>query len=133
MKINPYLNFDGRCEEAFTFYAKVLGGKIEGKFTFAEAPPEMGSHADWKDKIMHARLVIGDQVILGSDAPPGRYGKPAGTFVSLSLKDPNEGKRIFESFSAGGQTLMPYGKTFWSPGFGMCIDKYSIPWMINCE
>jgi PhnB protein len=133
MKINPYLNFDGRCEEAFNFYAKVLGGKIESKFTFAEAPPEMGSHDDWKGKIMHARLAIGDQVILGSDAPPGRYSKPAGTFVSLSMKDPNEGKRIFESLSTGGQSLMPFGKTFWSPGFGMCIDKYGVPWMVNCE
>ena len=133
MKIHPYLNFDGRCEAAFNFYAKLMGGKLELKMTFAQAPPEMGSHADWKDKIMHARLVIGDQVILGSDAPPSRYNKPAGTFVSLSLKDPAEGKRIFDGLSTGGQTLMPFSKTFWSPGFGMCTDQFNIPWMINCE
>lgn len=133
MKIHPYLNFDGRCEAAFNFYAKVMGGKLEAKFTFAEAPPEMGSHADWKDKVMHARLVIGDQVILGSDAPPSRYNKPEGTFVSLSLKDAAEGKRIFDALSNGGQTLMPFGKTFWSPGFGMCVDAFNIPWMVNVE
>lgn len=133
MKIHPYLHFDGRCEAAFNFYAKVLHGQIEAKMTFADAPPEMGSHADWKDKIMHARMAIGDQVILGSDAPPTRYNKPAGFSVSITLKDVAEGKRIFDELSKGGQTVMPFGKTFWSPGFGMCTDQFNISWMVNCE
>lgn len=133
MALNPYLHFDGRCEEAFNFYAQLLHGKIEGKFTFADAPPEMGSHADWKDKIMHARMAAGDQILLGSDAPPSRYSKPQGFSVSYSLKDPAEGERVFKALSQGGKVEMPFGKTFWSAGFGMCVDRFGIPWMINCE
>jgi PhnB protein len=133
MHLNPYLLFDGHCEAAFKFYAQVLKGKIESIFKHSEAPPEMKVAFDWKDKVMHARLVVGDQVLLGSDAPPSHYSKPQGFSVSYSLKDTAEGSRVFNELSQGGQIKMPFGKTFWSPGFGMLEDRFGIPWMINCE
>lgn len=133
MHLNPYLLFDGQCEAAFKFYAQALHGKIESIFKHSDAPPEMKTAPEWKDKVMHARFVVGDQVLLGSDAPPSHYSKPQGFSVSYSLKDAAEGSRVFNELSQGGEIKMPFGKTFWSPGFGMFVDRFGIPWMINCE
>jgi PhnB protein len=133
MQLNPYLHFNGDCEAALKFYEKCGFGKIDGMMTHADAPAEMQIPAEWRDKIMHARLVVGDGVLMASDAPPGHYKKPQGFSVSLSLKDPAEGERIFKALSEGGTVQMPFGKTFWAEGFGMCTDQFGIPWMVNCE
>ena len=82
---------------------------------------------------MHATLAIGDERLMGSDAPPGRYEPPKGISVSLSLNDAGKGERIFNALAEGGTTIMPFGKTFWAAGFGMCTDRFGIPWMVNCE
>ena len=89
--------------------------------------------ADWGDKVMHATLTFGDQVLMGADAPPSRYAKPQGLTISVGLSDPAEGERIFKALAEGGAIVMPFGKTFWSPGFGMATDRFGIPWMVNCE
>ena len=131
MQINPYLFFDSNCEAAFKFYEKVLGGKIELMLRNSEGPPEMESAPDRKDKIMHARMSIDGEVLMASDAPPDRFHKPQGFAVSLTVGDPAEAERKFEALSEGGSVNMPFGKTFFSKGFGMCVDQFGIPWMVN--
>jgi PhnB protein len=133
MQLNPYLLFNGQCEAAFKFYAETLGGKIESMLTHAGTPAEEHVPAEWRDKIMHARLTVGDQVLLASDAPPGRYEQPKGFSVSIQLKDKANGERIFKALADGGTIQMPFEKTFWASGFGMCVDRFGIPWMVNCE
>jgi PhnB protein len=134
MQINPYLMFNGQCEEAFKFYEKCLGGKIESIFTFGDSPMAGQMPAEWGSKVMHARMNIDGMILMGSDAPPGRYqGAPHGFSVSLSMKDPAETERIFHELEQGGTVEMPIQKTFWSARFGMLVDQFGIPWMLNCE
>jgi PhnB protein len=127
------LHFNGQCEEAFKFYERCLGGKIGAMITHAGTPAEQHTPAEWRDKIMHARLFIGDDVLMGSDAPPGHYHRPAGYSVSLQIKDPVEGKRVFDALAENGTIVMPFAETFWAAGFGMLVDRFGTPWMVNCE
>ena len=129
--LSPYLFFDSNCEAAFKFYEKTLGGKIEMMLRNEEGPPEMASPPERKHKIMHARMTIGDQVLMASDAPPDHFHKPQGFSVSLTVKDPAEAERKFKALAEGGSVNMPFGKTFFSKGFGMCFDQFGIPWMVN--
>jgi PhnB protein len=133
MQTNTYLLFNGQCEEAFKFYAQTLGGKIEAMMTNAGTPAEEFVPAEWRDKVLHASMTVGDQVIMASDAPPGRYDKPQGFSVNLSIKDPAEAERVFNALAQGGTIQMPFGETFWAAGFGMAVDRFGIPWMVNCE
>ena|SRR2546421_12804838 len=133
MSLNPYLHFSGQCETAFKFYEKALGGKIESMMTHGESPMADKVSADWRTKIMHARLNVGDGVLMGSDAPPQYYKKPQGFSVSLGLKDPAKAESIFKALSEKGAVEMPLQQTFWAKRFGMCTDQFGIPWMINCE
>jgi PhnB protein len=133
MQINPYLLFKGDCREAFTFYEKLLGGKIEAIMTHAGTPAEEHVPAEWREKIIHARLTVGDQVLMASDAPPDHYQKPQGFSVSIGIKDPAEAERIFSVLSENGTIQMPLQQTFWARSFGMCVDRFGIPWMVNCE
>ncbi len=133
MQLNPYLLFNGDCEAAFKFYEQCLGGRIEAMRTHAGTPAEEQVPAEWRDKILHARLVVGDEVLLASDAPPGRYEKPKGFFVHLQVKDPAEAERIFHALAKDGAVQMPIQQTFWAPLFGMLIDRFGIPWMVHCE
>jgi PhnB protein len=133
MKISPYLNFPGNCEEAFKFYEKTFGGKIEFRMTHGESPMAAQVEADWRDKIMHISLRIGDDVILGSDAPPQYQQKTQGFYISISLKDAAEAKRVFNALAENGQVNLAFSETFWSPGFGMLIDRFGIPWMVNTD
>jgi PhnB protein len=133
MRINPYLSFNGDCAAAFEFYARCLGGKIAMMLTFAQSPMAEQTPANWRDKIMHARLEIGDQVLMGSDAPPDRYVPMKGVMVSLSVAEPAEAERIFHALAEKGSVQMPIQQTFWSPRFGMVTDRFGTPWMVNCE
>lgn len=133
MQLNPYLHFNGRCEEAFKLYEKVLGGKIEVMLPHEGTPAAGHVPPEWKKKIMHARLNIGDQVLMASDAPPGHYHQPQGFTVSISIKDPAEAERIFKALADKGKVTMPLDRTFWAQRFGMLVDQFGIPWMVNCE
>ncbi len=133
MQISPYLSFNGQCEEAFKFYEQRLGGKIEGMFTWGESPMAKEAPPEWGKKIMHARMAIAGQVLMGSDAPPGRYEEPKGISLTLELKDPAEGERLFQKLAENGKVQMPMQKTFWAERFGMLVDRFGISWMINCE
>jgi PhnB protein len=132
MQVNPYLFYNGNCEAAFKFYEKTLGGKIEAMLTHEGAPAGMPMPPDWSKKIMHAKLSIDGEVIMASDAPPDHFHKPQGFSVSLQIEDPTDAERKFKALSEGGAVTMPFAKTFWAKGFGMCVDQFGIPWMINC-
>jgi PhnB protein len=131
MELSSYVLFNGQCEAAFKFYEQILGGEIEGIMKYAGSPAEEHVPADWRDKILHARMTVGDSALMASDAPPGRYEKPKGFSVSIQIEDPADGERIFNALAEGGTVGMPFQKTFWSPGFGMCTDQFDIPWMVN--
>ena len=133
MQLNPYLFFNGQCETAFKFYAELLGGKIIAMMTHAGTPAENQVPLEWREKIIHARMVIGDQLLMGSDAPPGHFQQPQGYSVSLLVDEPEDAERIFHTLAENGTVKMPLQKTFWAIRFGMLVDRFGIPWMINCE
>ena len=133
MQLNPYLTFSGQCEAAFKFYEKVLGGKIEAMIPHAGTPAEEHVSADWRDKIMHARMVVGDKILMGSDAPPEHYEKMKGFSVSLGIEKPADADRIFGALAENGTVQMPIQETFWAQRFGMLVDRFGTPWMINCD
>jgi PhnB protein len=133
MLLQPYLNFDGDCESAFTFYAHVLGGRIEAMQKNSDSPAAANTPAGWQDKSLHARLTVGDAVLMASDAPPGTYSRPQGVYVSIGLSDPAQAARIFNALAEGGTVQMPFEETFWAARFGMLVDRFGIPWMVNCE
>jgi PhnB protein len=133
MQLNPYLFFTGNCKEAFTFYEKVLGGKIIAMMTHKETPAAEHTKPEWQDKIIHARMTFGDQVLMASDAPPEHHRPMQGFSVSLTVQEPAEADRIFKAFSEGGHVTMPIEETFWAHRFGMLVDRFGTPWMINCE
>lgn len=133
MHINPYLSFAGNCREAIQAYQKILGGDIVAMMPHKGTPAEAHVPADWHDKIMHARLVFGDNVLMASDAPPGRFEKMQGMEVALNVKEPTEAERIFKALAEGGAVTMPLNETFWAVKFGMLTDRFGTPWMINCE
>ena len=132
MHMNPYLFFSGNCELAFKFYAQCLGGKIEMMLPHAGSPAETQVPSEWRDKIMHVRMSVGDQLLMGSDAPPGHQEAPKGFYVSLQIEDPAEAERIFDALATNGQVRMALAQTFWARRFGMLIDQFGTPWMINC-
>ena len=133
MQINSYLLFDGTCEEAFKFYEKLLGGKIEALLTHEGTPAACQVPPEWQKKILHARMTIGNAVLMASDAPPGRYSKPHGFSVNIGVNSVNEAERIFRALAEHGTVHMPLGETFWAERFGMLTDRFGIPWMLNCE
>ena len=96
------------------------------------APQSMPMPPERNKKIMHAKMSIDGQVLMASDAPPDHFHKPQGFSVSLTVEDPAEAERKFKALSEGGSVNMPFGKTFFSKGFGMCVDQFGIPWMVNC-
>lgn len=133
MQINPYLTFNGDCEAAFRFYERVLGGKLTMMLTHRDAPSAEHVAADWHDKIMHARLELGDRVLMGSDHPPEHFHTMSGFCVQLEIADAAQAERIFQELSINGKVTMPFAPTFWAYRFGMLTDQFGTPWMINCE
>jgi PhnB protein len=133
MQMNPYLLFDGRCEAAFKFYAKALGGKIEAMMPHEGTPAAEHVPSEWRSKIIHARMVVGDKVLMGSDAPPDRHEAMKGISVMLGVEKPAEAERIFNALAEGAEVRMPLQRTFWAERFGMLVDQFGTPWMINCD
>lgn len=133
MQIQPYLFFDGRCEEALEFYRTKLGASIEMMMRFSESPdpPPPGMVPPGSEhKIMHASLLVGDSRIMASDGNCG--GRPSfqGFSLSLTVADEKEAGRIFAALGENGQVQMPLGSTFFSPNFGMVADRYGVSWMV---
>ena len=133
MQLNPYLTFDGTCEEAFKFYEKVLGGTIEAMMPHEGTPAAEHTPAEWRKKILHARMKVGDVRLMASDAPPGRFEPMKGFSVMLNVAEPAEAERIYAALSDQGTVQMALQETFWAKRFAMFVDRFGTPWMINCE
>jgi PhnB protein len=133
MQIQPYLFFDGRCEEAVEFYKSKLGAKVEMLMRFRENPEPAANPPGSDDKVMHACLRIGDTAVMASDG--NCAGKPSfqGFSLSLTAKDEPEARRLFAALGEGGQVQMPFAQTFFSPGFGMVADRFGVSWMVIVE
>ena len=133
MALNPYLYFDSQCEEAFRFYEKCLGGKISFMMAWKDSPMPDQAPPGWATKILHAGLASGDGVLEGCDAPPGEYKKPQSFCLMLRPKDAAEAERIFNALAEQGTVQIPFGETLWALRFGMVVDRFGMPWLINCE
>ncbi|SHF81452.1 VOC family protein [Flavobacterium defluvii] len=135
--INPYLMFNGTCEEAFLFYKSVFGGDFPYIGKYKDAPAEEGEQLSEEalNRIMHVSLPIGNTVLMGSDSHP-RYGDVGfgdNYSISINTESTEEADRIFNGLSAGGKVEMPMNKTFWGAYFGMFKDKFGINWMVNFD
>jgi PhnB protein len=133
MKLNPYLNFNGDCEEAFHFYSNILGGKDLRVMKFRDSPMGAQMPEAEKDMVMHARFTAGDTMVMGSDSPGNRYNKPQGYAVNIDVETPEEAERIFAGLSEGASIGMVMQETFWAKRFGMLTDRFGTHWMVNCE
>ena len=133
MQMNPYLSFKGDCEAAFTHYAQCLGGQLGTMFRYSGTPLAGEVPADWSDKIMHSTVTVGDQVLMGGDVAPDRYEEPKGFSLSLQIERVSDAERVFHDLGNGGRVVMPLEKTFWAARVGMVVDRFGIPWLINCE
>jgi PhnB protein len=133
MALNPYLYFDGQCEEAFRFYEKCLGGKITFMMAWKDSPMPDQAPPGWATKILHAGLASGDGVLEGCDAMPGQYKKPESFCVMLRPKEASEADRIFKALAEGGTVQIPIAETFWALRFGQVVDRFDVPWLVNCE
>ncbi len=132
MHVTAYLNFDGRCEEAFRFYERCLGGKIEVMMTFGESPMAGELAAQSGTKILHASMTVKGMWLMGGDVPDGRYEKPQGFAVMLGMSDAAEAERVFGELAEGGAVTLGLQETFWAARFGMVTDRFGTPWMVNC-
>ena len=130
MKIESYIFFTDQCAEAMRFYEKALGGKIEAMMKYGDSPAGPHNPPEMADKVIHARLVVGDAVLMASDGPEAESRK--GFAVTLQVDTVAEADRLFNALSEGGTVTMPIGETFFSKRFGMLIDRFGVPWMVNC-
>ena len=133
MQISPYLSFKGECEAAFKLYERCLGGQLGAIFRYGGSPLAAEAPADWSDKVMHGSLTVGDLVLMGGDVAPDRYEEPKGFSLSIQIQSVADAERIFDELARGGRVVMPLEKTFWAERFGMLVDRFGIPWQINCE
>lgn len=133
MIVEPYLFFEGRCEEAMTFYTKAVGAKVEALMRFKESPepPPPGMVPPGSEnKVMHALFRIGDSAIMASDGGCSNAQKFDGFSLTITVASEAEAKAKFTALSEGGAVTMPLGKTFFSPCFGMLTDKFGVGWML---
>jgi PhnB protein len=132
MIVQPYLNFDGRCEEAVEFYKSALGAKVELMMRCKDAPLAAGQKLSpgSEDKILHVAFRVGDSLMMASDGYVTNAPVFKGFTLSLSASDPAHAKRLFDGLSAGGKVTMPLQETFYSPCFGMLEDKFGMGWMV---
>lgn len=133
MQLNAYRHFNGQCEDAFKFYQKCLNGQMKTMLSYGDSPGDSDVAADWRGKIMHACLVVGNTTLMASDGPASRYAKPQGFSVNIATNDPAEAERVFQAMSENGQVIMPLQETFRALRFGMFTDRFGIGWMVNCE
>lgn len=133
MKMHTYLNYGGNCAEAFRFYEKHLGGKITMMVTHGEQPGLNSVPPELKNTILHARIDLGDAMLMGSDMPPGRYQPMRSAYLSLNVESNDEAERIHGVLADGGEIFMPMQETFFAHRFSMLRDKFGTSWMILHE
>ena len=131
MKLYTYLNYGGNCEQAFRFYEEHLGGKILIKVTHGQGPDAANVPPDRKNAILHARIKIGESVLMAADVPPERFQPMRSAYLSLLLDSTEEADRIYSLLSDGGEIFMPIQETFFAHRFAMLRDKFGTSWMLN--
>jgi PhnB protein len=133
MAFHPYLFFGGNCREAFTRYQEIFGGELV-LLPMKDMPSDEPVPAAQADLIMHAALMVDDNLLMASDDPTtDSFGPVQGMQVNYAVADVDEAKRVFEALADGGQVTLPIAATFWSPMFGMCVDRFGTPWMVSAE
>jgi PhnB protein len=132
MKLSPHLSFNSQCQEAMEFYQRCFGAKNLYMLTYGNSPMSDRVPPDWRGKILHATLDIGQSILTAGDTLPGQYQPPKGFQVLIDVQDPAEAERIFRELSEGGTVQMPLQKTFWTVRFGVLVDRFGIPWEVNC-
>jgi PhnB protein len=133
MQLTTFLTFNGECEAAFKFYEQCLDGRIEFIMPYESRATDYPVSPEWQKKILHATLKVAGHVLMGADVQPGQYQKPQGFAMTLNLSDPKDADRIFNALAAEGKVQMPLQETFWAGRFGVLVDRFGIPWTINCE
>jgi PhnB protein len=130
---HPYLTFGGNCRQALTRYHEIFGGDLV-VMTMAEMPDADGPvPEEMADLVMHAAITFGDNLLMASDDPTGGFDGVRGMSVNYAVAEVDEAKRVFEALAEGGEVTMPAGETFWSPMFGMCVDRFGTPWMVSAD
>ena len=131
MKLNPYLNFNGNCRAAFSYYEQHLGGKVQMMMTHAEGPPNPNIPPEWGTAVLHAQIQLGEDVLMASDVPPARHQPMRSAYLYLGLTSVEEAERVFAALTDGGEVLMPMTETFWAARFGMARDQFGVLWMVS--
>jgi PhnB protein len=134
MQIEPCISlvFNGECDAAFTLYEQCLGGSVTFRLTWGDSPMAEAAPAEWRDKLVHATLTVGNTALSGGDVLPGLYERPQGFQIQLNLDDASAAERIFAQLADGGRVTVPLQQTFWAQRFGAVVDRFGIPWAINC-
>jgi PhnB protein len=134
MRIEPRISlvFNGDCDAAFALYQECLGGNVTFRLTWGDSPMAEAAPADWRDKILHATFAMGSAAFSGGDALPGAYERPQGFRIQLNLDDAAAAERIFTTLADGGRVNTPMQETFWAQRYGEVVDRFGIPWLINC-
>lgn len=130
MTFSPYLFFSGDCASAFARYQEIFGGDLQ-VMKMGDAPEGAGMPGASPDMIMHASLTVGSSLLMGSDDPSGDGGPKVGSAVSYTGSSADAANKVFDALSDGGEVTMPFSETFWSKGFGMCTDRFGVPWMVS--
>ena len=133
MKLYTYLNYGGNCREAFEFYAEHLGGRITALHTHADQPASDRVPPDWRNAVLHARIEIGDTILLGADVPPERFQPMRSAYLTLMLGSSEEAERLYALLGDGGQIFMPMEETFYAHRFAMLRDRFGTSWMLLHE
>lgn len=135
MRVEPYLMFSGRCEEALNFYQRAVDAQpvMVMRFKDSPEPPQMPLPPHWGEKVMHCGFMVGQTLVMASDGMSTEKLDFSGVSLSITADDETQARRQFEALSAGGKVFMPMGQTFWSPCFGMCTDPFGVNWMVGID
>ena len=133
MRLYTYLNYGGNCRQAFEFYAKHLGGKITFITTHGELPDASQVPPEWRNAVVHARIELGETVVLGADIPPDRFQPMRSAYLTLMLGSIDEAERLYALLTDGGEIFMPMEETFFAHRFAMLRDRFGTSWMLLHE
>jgi PhnB protein len=131
MTISVLLSFNGTCEEAFATYARILNGTVVYSLRYRDSPASNQVPEEWQDKLYHATIQVGGVTMLGGDHLPKEV--PQGFSLVVNPATPEEARQVFDALAEGGVVQMSLNETFWSPAFGVVVDRFGVPWTINCE
>ena len=133
LQLSVHLSFDGQCAAAFRQYQRLLGGELVTLMTYGESPMADRVPVEWRDRIVHATLRLDGMELMGADVAPESYMTPQGFAVVLNIHGVERARVLFGELAEGGTLRLPFQKTFWSPGYGLLVDRYGVPWEINCQ